>query len=117
LIVTQIASSLNSPHLPTRKLVLELLSFITYWEDGDAQPLVVSALEALSTANNESDGCYFYWFKSFEHSLAGRGKMGSLVGASDEVRKAGGVDSSLNEYAVCPVDFCRVVVSEVVCLQ
>ena len=26
--------------------------------------------------------------------------MGSLVGASEEVRRAG-VDSSLNEYAVC----------------
>ncbi len=29
------------------------------------------------------------------------GKMGSLVGASEEVKRTGGVDSSLNEYAVC----------------
>lgn len=29
----------------------------------------------------------------------GRGKMGSKVGASDEVRRAA-VDNSLNEYAV-----------------
>ena len=27
--------------------------------------------------------------------------MGSLVGASEEVKRTGGVDSSLNEYAVC----------------
>jgi cytokinesis protein len=99
LIVTQVASSLNTPHVPTRKLLLDLLSFMVYWDKGQAYPLVVAALEALSTANNES-GCYGYWFKSMEAALSGRGKMGSLVGASEEVRKAGGVDSSLNDYAV-----------------
>lgn len=36
-----------------------------------------------------------------EQALAGRGKMGSMVGASDEVKRAAGVDLSLNEYAVC----------------
>lgn len=35
-----------------------------------------------------------------EQALSGRGKMGSLVGASEEVRRAGGVDSSMNDYAV-----------------
>jgi cytokinesis protein len=101
LIVTQVASSLNTPHLPTRKLVLELLCFLSYWNEGYAHPLVVIALEALSSANNEPNSCYAYWFKSLEHALSGRGKMGSLVGASEEVRKAGGPDSSLNDYAVC----------------
>ena len=101
-IVTQVASSLNSPHLPTRKLILELLSFLVYWRDGEALSLVVAALEALSSANsnNESAGCYDYWFNSMESALSGRGKMGSLVGASEEVRKAKGIDSSLNDYAV-----------------
>jgi cytokinesis protein len=37
-----------------------------------------------------------------EQSLSGRGKMGSLVGASEEVKRAGGIDSSLNDYAVRP---------------
>jgi cytokinesis protein len=104
LIVTQVTSSLNTPHLPTRKLVLDLLSFLSYWNDGEAHHLVVSALEALSAASNESGGCYGYWFNSMENALAGRGKMGSLVGASEEVRKAGGIDSSLNEYAVTCCD-------------
>ena len=99
-IVTQVASSLNTPHLPTRKLLLDLLCFLVYWNEGQAHPLVVAALEALSTSNNESAGCYNYWFKSVEAALSGRGKMGSLVGASEEVRRAGGIDSSLNEYAV-----------------
>ncbi|KAF7359511.1 putative RhoA GTPase effector DIA/Diaphanous [Mycena sanguinolenta] len=100
LIVTQMASSLNTPHLPTRKLLIDLLSFLAYWNDGEAHHLVVAALEALSTANGEGGGCYDYWFKSMELSLSGRGKMGSLVGASDEVKKTGGIDTNLNEYAV-----------------
>ncbi|KAK7017567.1 putative RhoA GTPase effector DIA/Diaphanous [Favolaschia claudopus] len=85
LIVTQMASSLNTPHLPTRKLLVDLLSFLAYWNDGEAHHLVVAALEALSSANGEGGGCYDYWFKSMELSLSGRGKMGSLVGASEEV--------------------------------
>lgn len=99
-IITQFASSLNTPHLPTRKLLLDLLSFLVYWNEGEAHHLVVAALEALSSSNNEGGGCYDYWFKSMEYSLSGRGKMGSLVGASEEVKRAGGIDSSLNEYAV-----------------
>lgn len=99
-IVTQIASSLNSPHLPTRKSLLDLLGFLTYWNDGDAHPLVITALEVLSSSNGEAGGCYEYWFKSMEQTLSGRGKMGSLVGASEEVKRTGGADSSLNEYAV-----------------
>lgn len=43
---------------------------------------------------------YDYWFKSMEQALSGRGKMGSLVGASEEVKRAGGIDINLNEYAV-----------------
>lgn len=100
-IVTQIASTLNTPHLPTRKLIVDQLAFLAYWDDGEAaHHFVVIALEALSAANNEGGSCYAYWFKSLEQSLLGRGKMGSLVGASEEVRKTGGIDSSLNDYAV-----------------
>ena len=98
-IVTQVASSLNTPHLPTRKLLLDLLLFLVYWNDGGAHHLVVGALEALSVSNNETGGCFDYWFKSMDVALSGRGKMGSLVGASEEVRR-GGIDSSLNDYAV-----------------
>jgi cytokinesis protein len=100
LIITQIAASLNTPHLPTRKVILDVLSFFIYWNDGEAYQLVIEALETLSTSSNDGHNCFDYWFKSFEQALSGRGKMGSLVGASDEVRKTGGIDSSLNEYAV-----------------
>jgi cytokinesis protein len=102
-IVVQITSSLNTPHIPTRRIILDILVGVAYWdkgEKGEKLPQVISGLEALSMANNEPDGCFSYWFKSLENSLAGRGKMGSLVGASDEVRQGGGNDSSLNDYAV-----------------
>lgn len=100
LLVTQVASSLNSSHIPTRRLVLEILSFLIYYNDGIAFQLVITALENVSTAN-DGHGYYDYWFRSLEQTLSGRGKMGSLVGASDEVKTTGGTDVSLNEYAVC----------------
>lgn len=99
-IVGQIASSLNTPHVPTRKTILDVLVFLLYWQEGRAQQLVVDALQELSTANHEEPTCYAYWFKSLETALAGRGRMGTLVGASDEVKRHGGIDSSLNDYTV-----------------
>jgi cytokinesis protein len=76
------------------------LVFLALSNEGEAHHLVVAGLEVLSSSNNEGTGCYEYWFKSMESALSGRGKMGSLVGASEEVKRTGGVDSSLNEYAV-----------------
>jgi cytokinesis protein len=79
-----------------------MLTFFAYHDGFQSYPHVLSALEALSTANNEAATPYDFWFKSMEISLSGRGKMGSLVGASDEVRRGGGADGSLNDYAVWP---------------
>ncbi|KAI0695404.1 hypothetical protein C8T65DRAFT_698692, partial [Cerioporus squamosus] len=104
-ILAQIASALNTPHLPTRKILLDLLCFLEYYNDGANHHLVVSALEALSAANNEAGNPYGYWFKSLEIALAGRGKMGTLVGASDEVKRHGGIDPSLNDYTLSNIIF------------
>lgn len=70
-----------------------------------ALPNVLDALDALSTANNMT-GRYTYWFKTLEATLDGRGKMGSLVGASEEVKRSAG-DVNLNEYAVCILEHIR----------
>ena len=99
LIVQHIASTLNTSQISSRKVALEILTFLCYWKDGAHHELVISALEALSASNNEK-GPYEYWFRTLESTLSGRGKMGSLVGASEEVRRNGGLDSSLNDYAV-----------------
>ena len=45
-------------------------------------------------------GRFDAWFRVLESTIEGRGRMGSMVGASEEVRRDAGVDSSLNEYAV-----------------
>lgn len=76
-----------------------MLAFLCYYAEGSALTHVLSALDALNSTNNET-GRYDYWFNSLDATLSGRGKMGSLVGASDEVRRNGGVESSLNDYAV-----------------
>lgn len=98
MIVTQIASGLNTPHLPTRKLLLDILVFLVYWNEGQAHDLVLNALVTLSEDNHERGSTYSYWFKSFEQALIGRGRMGTFVGASEEVKRHGGHDPSLNDY-------------------
>lgn len=70
-----------------------------YYDNGIAHKNVLAALDALSSSNNET-GRYDYWFKSLLGILEGRGRMGSLVGASEDVRKHAGPDGALNEYAV-----------------
>lgn len=68
--------------------------------EGKAHQQVIDALTTLSETNHEHGSCYTFWFKSFEQALVGRGRMGTLVGASDEIKRHGGVDTSLNEYTV-----------------
>ncbi|PSS22665.1 hypothetical protein PHLCEN_2v3031 [Hermanssonia centrifuga] len=97
--IVHISSALNTPHLATRRLVLDVLVFLVYWNDGQACNLVVNGLEMLSKDNQENGGCYSYWFKSLRAVLSGRGRMGSLVGASLDFRRHGReVDASLTEY-------------------
>lgn len=98
-IVTQIASALNSPHLPTRRTIIEVLLSIVYCSR-DSLDLVFHGLATLSQANGDSTGCYDYWFQSLESVLRSRGIMGSLVGASDEFKRIGGDGGMLVDYAV-----------------
>ncbi|KAG9318370.1 armadillo-type protein [Chiua virens] len=98
-IVTQIASALNSTHLPTRRTIIEVLLSIVYCSK-DSVDLVFHGLATLSQANGDSTGCYDYWFQSLESALRGRGKMGSLVGATDEYKRIGGDMGMFFEYAL-----------------
>jgi cytokinesis protein len=99
-IVTALAGSLISPRLNTRKLVSEVLTFLCHWADGQGHKKVLQALDQLKTQQGET-GRFDSWMRWIEVTIAGRGKMGSLVGASDEVRSGGiGVENLLMEYAV-----------------
>ncbi|KAI6038969.1 hypothetical protein EDC04DRAFT_3112644 [Pisolithus marmoratus] len=103
-IVTQIISSLNSPSLSTRRTITEVILSIVHCSE-DSLEHVINGFKSLSESqsNGQPAGCYEYWFGSLRTAIQGRGKMGSLVGASDEIRKTGGSDTALTEYALCSV--------------
>ncbi|KAG8899897.1 hypothetical protein FRB99_006387 [Tulasnella sp. 403] len=99
--IVYIACSLNSPNVSTRKVASEILIWWTHYAEVTRE-YVLLGLDGVSSANNET-GRYAYWLKSFEAMLDGRGKMGSLVGASTEVKKSAGTDPSLNDYALVTI--------------
>ena len=95
-----IAGSLSSPYVPARRNATDLLTFIRYNipEEAIGNSIEVG-LDNISTSAG-LPGRYDYWYKSFLDTVSGRGKMGSMVGASEDLRRHGGHESSLNEYAV-----------------
>lgn len=99
-VIVALATSLISPRLSTRKLVSEVLTFLCHWGDGEGHVKVIQAMDNVKTQNNEN-GRFDAWMRLVEVTVDGRGKMGSLVGASDEVRSGGvGMENLLMEYAV-----------------
>ncbi|KAF1811048.1 hypothetical protein P152DRAFT_483372 [Eremomyces bilateralis CBS 781.70] len=99
-ITAALAASLISPRLNTRKLVSEILTFLCHWGTGEGHAKVLGALDNLKHAQGEN-GRFDAWMRIVEVTTDGRGKMGSLVGASEEVRSGGiGVENLLMEYAV-----------------
>jgi len=99
-IVMALTGSLISPRLSTRKLVSEVLTFLCHWGEGQGHRKVLQALDNIKNMNSET-GRFDAWMRLVEVTIDGRGKMGSLVGASDELRAGGvGVENMLMEYAV-----------------
>ncbi|KAF2491516.1 FH2-domain-containing protein [Lophium mytilinum] len=109
-IVMALAGSLISPRLNTRRLVSEVLTFLCHWADGQGHMKVLQALDHLKTQQNEN-GRFDAWMRIVEVTIDGRGKMGSLVGASDEVRSGGiGMENLLMEYAVASMFLINMIV-------
>ncbi|KAJ0117075.1 Cytokinesis protein sepA [Diaporthe amygdali] len=99
-VIVALATSLISPRLSTRKLVSEVLTFLCHWGDGDGHVKVIQAMDVVKNQQNEN-GRFDAWMRLVEVTVDGRGKMGSLVGASEEVRSGGiGMENLLMEYAV-----------------
>ncbi|EON61594.1 hypothetical protein W97_00809 [Coniosporium apollinis CBS 100218] len=99
-IVMALAGSLIASRLNTRKLVSEVLTFLCHWGEGKGHQKVLQALDHLKSQQGEN-GRFDAWMRIVEVTIDGRGKMGSLVGASDEVRSGGiGMENLLMEYAV-----------------
>lgn len=99
-VIVSLATSLTSPRLTTRKLVSEVLTFLCHWGEGHGHTKVLQALDHVKNHSGEN-GRFDAWMRLTEVSIDGRGKMGSLVGASEEMRSGGiGMENLLMEYAV-----------------
>lgn len=97
--VASIAASIMSPQLQTRKQAAEILIFLTSWDKPHGHSVVLKSFDALQSHYDEISR-FDAWLKAFEATIDGRGRMGSLVGASDELKNAISADTILVDYAV-----------------
>lgn len=106
-----LATSLISPRLTTRKLVSDILTFLCTWgENGEGHIKVIQALDEVKVSMNEN-GRFDAWMRLVEVTVDGRGKMGSMVGASEELRTGGiGMENLLMEYAVATLFLINMIV-------
>lgn len=111
--VPALAQSLVSVRLPTRKLVTDLLTFLSHWQSPNGHEQVLAAFDQLRTPDiSPSDNKFKVWLKVVEHTLDGRGKMGSMVGASDEFRLGGvGMENMVMDYGLSAMMLINGVVS------
>ncbi|KAJ5578900.1 Diaphanous autoregulatory [Penicillium hetheringtonii] len=99
-VLVALVNSLASPRLNTRKLVSEVLTFLCHWAEGQGHQKVLQSMDKVKHDHNET-GRFDAWMRIVEVTIDGRGKMGSLVGASEEYRSGGiGMENLLMEYAV-----------------
>ncbi|KAH8717005.1 hypothetical protein GQ44DRAFT_742262 [Phaeosphaeriaceae sp. PMI808] len=109
-IIQALCGSLTASRLNTRKLVSDVLTFLCHWGEGTGHEKVLQALDNLKAQYGESSR-FDAWMRIVEVTVDGRGKMGSLVGASDEVRSGGiGVENLLMEYAIATLFLINMVV-------
>ncbi|CAG8976220.1 hypothetical protein HYALB_00010766 [Hymenoscyphus albidus] len=109
-VIVSLATSLISPRLTTRKLVSEVLTFLCHWADGQGHLKVIQAMDYVKNQHGEN-GRFDAWMRVVEVTVDGRGKMGSLVGASEELRSGGiGMENLLMEYAVATLFLINMVV-------
>lgn len=99
-VIVALATSLVSPRIPTRRVASEVLTFLCHWADGQGHLKVIQAMDYVKNQQGEN-GRFDAWMRVVEVTVDGRGKMGSLVGASEEVRSGGaGMENLLMEYAL-----------------
>ncbi len=99
-VIVALANALTSPRILTRRAVSEVLTFLCHWADGQGHRKVLQAMDHVKSVQSEN-GRFDAWMRIVEVTIDGRGKMGSMVGASEEVRSGGiGMENLLMEYAV-----------------
>jgi cytokinesis protein len=120
IVVPAIAGALISTKLGTRKLVTDMLSFLAHFQPPEGYNQVLKAMNSLSGDNihfqaraldkrnsmlsdQQNSGLkrFEQWLKVVEQTMEGRGKLGSMVGASEELKSSGGSgESQLVDYAL-----------------
>ncbi|KAF9089573.1 hypothetical protein BGX23_006574 [Mortierella sp. AD031] len=95
--ITSLCFSIASPHLQTRKLVVEVLTFLCYCEVSMGHKLVLEGLDQAMEYWKES-ARFDAWMRILENTIDGRGRFGTMVGMSEELKKAGTQDGQLIEY-------------------
>lgn len=109
-IIQALCGSLISNRLNTRKLTSDVLTFLCHWGEGTGHEKVLQALDNLKAQYGETSR-FDAWMRVVEVTTDGRGKMGSMVGASDEVRSGGiGVENLLMEYTIATLFLINMVV-------
>jgi hypothetical protein len=79
-----------------------MLFFLCHCEVPVGHSHVLKGFELLQQ-HRESLGIFDLWLKDLEQTVDGRGRMGSLVGAADDLKRLGvynAPDNHLMEYAV-----------------
>ncbi len=108
-IVASIASSLVSPNLLSRKVAAEILVFFCHWDENNPDRvglgLVLNAFHQLEQRLNSAVadlakkvGRFDVWLRQLEQTIDGRGRMGSMVGVSKDLK--GQDDSAIMDYCV-----------------
>ncbi|KAG0049422.1 hypothetical protein BGZ83_005772 [Gryganskiella cystojenkinii] len=102
--ISALCFSITSPQLQTRKLVVEVLTFLCYCEVPMGHKLVLEGLDQVQEYWKES-ARFDAWMRILENTIDGRGRFGTMVGMSEELKKAGTMDSHLIEYVLSNVVF------------
>ncbi|KAI8336356.1 hypothetical protein BC941DRAFT_428994 [Chlamydoabsidia padenii] len=99
LYIDTLTYSLLSPYMPARRLACDTLTFICYCEQPVGHSMVLHGMDSLKENGNSRFGA---WLSEFQKMLQGRGKMGSIVGASHDIRQmgmSGNLEMQVTEYA------------------
>ncbi|KAI8100130.1 uncharacterized protein BX664DRAFT_355473 [Halteromyces radiatus] len=114
--IQQIVNCIVSPSIITRRLVCEVLVFLCYFQVPLGQEMVLKAMDRMRDSTRGL-GRFDLWLRELDISLGGRGRMGSMVGASDDFKRLGShgsaADSQLAEYALYNMIFVNAIINVV----
>ncbi|KAJ1723822.1 hypothetical protein LPJ61_005794, partial [Coemansia biformis] len=108
--VHNLCFSIDAPSLLTRRLISEILTYICYLNVPTGHATVLKGLDKLQKFR-EMQKRFEPWMRALELAVGGRGRMGSKVGVSEELRQLGSTaDRDLTDYALSSMIFINAVV-------